>query len=239
MFEYKQFYRRKLPHIHSPGSTLFLTFRLFGSVPKAVLRRWKAERKMINATVERLAERLENDPSNLGISGEDQLKEFNRRWFKQFEEILHKGASGPIWLKNPTIAEIVADSLHYLNDKSYILHAFCIMSNHVHAVFTPFLNERSLRETRESGRVGFISDDPTLAAIMQSLKGYTAREANKILCRSGSFWAAESYDHTVRNDAEFERIVKYVLNNPVKAGLVNDWQEWPYCWAAKGLGNFQ
>ncbi len=46
-YEYKQFYRRKLPHIHSPGSTLFVTFRLAGSIPKKVLQQWLAEKSLL------------------------------------------------------------------------------------------------------------------------------------------------------------------------------------------------
>ncbi len=43
-----------------------------------------------------------------------------------------------------------------------------------------------------------------------------------------AFWQHESYDHVVRNEREYERILAYIVNNPVKAGLVSDWQEWPY-----------
>jgi len=63
---------------------------------------------------------------------------------------------------------------------------------------------------------------------MKSLKGFTAREANKALHRQGAFWETESYDHWVRDDAELDRIVTYVLNNPVKAGFVRHWQDWPH-----------
>jgi REP element-mobilizing transposase RayT len=65
---------------------------------------------------------------------------------------------------------------------------------------------------------------------MQSLKGYTAREANKVLGRRGQFWDPESYDHEVRNGGEFRRIREYILNNPVKAGLVQDWRDWRWSW---------
>ena len=57
---------------------------------------------------------------------------------------------------------------------------------------------------------------------MQSLTGYTAWKANRLLGRSGAFWHHESYDHAVRNVSEWQRIITYVLNNPVKAGLVDD-----------------
>ena len=56
---------------------------------------------------------------------------------------------------------------------------------------------------------------------MKSLKGASAREANRILSRTGeAFWQAESYDHWVRDETEWNRIANYIEENPVKAGLV-------------------
>lgn len=71
----------------------------------------------------------------------------------------------------------------------------------------------------------------SLAVVLHSLKRHTAREANRVLGCSGPFWQHESFDHYGRDEREWARIVAYVLNNPVEAGLVKDWMEWPwsYC----------
>jgi REP element-mobilizing transposase RayT len=74
------------------------------------------------------------------------------------------------------------------------------------------------------------SDDAPLDVILHSLKSWTASEANTLLNRTGQFWQHESYDHVVRSGEEFDRIVNYVLQNPVKAGLVTNWQEWRWNW---------
>jgi len=82
----------------------------------------------------------------------------------------------------------------------YDLHSYVVMANHVHLLITP--------------RV----DVPRL---MQSLKRFTAREANRILGLTGHrFWQEENYDRLVRDDKEFLRIVDYIEMNPVHAGLV-------------------
>ena len=146
----------------------------------------------------------------------------------KFEDILHKAECGPTWLKEERIARIVADSLHERDGKVYRLDAYSIMSNHVHAVFSPFLSERDLREILLPEGLRFVSRTPPLDVIMKSLKGYTAWECNRVLQRKGTFWQAESYDHVVRDGGEFQRIVNYVLNNPVKAGLVKDWRDWKW-----------
>ena len=88
------------------------------------------------------------------------------------------------------------------------------MPNHVHAVFAP--------NNDEAGR------PLALQAIMKSLKRYTSGQANDVLGRQGQFWQYENYDHVIRNAAEWERVITYVLNNPVKAGLVETWEQWPW-----------
>jgi putative transposase len=64
--------------------------------------------------------------------------------------------------------------------------------------------------------------------ILQNLKAFTAREANKNLNRSGAFWQKESYDHIVRNYEELNRIINYVVMNPVKAELVDNREKWKW-----------
>ncbi len=81
----------------------------------------------------------------------------------------------------------------------YELGPFVIMPNHVHTLILPKME---------------------VARLMQSLKGYTAREANRLLNRAGQpFWQKESYDHWVRDGDEFLRIAAYIERNPVRAGL--------------------
>ena len=218
-YDYKGFYRRKLPHLHTPGSTLFVTYRLANSIPRDVVDRWKAEKKLLADECRRLRD------ANLI---EHQKLEFHRRWFGKFEQLLHE-ERGPLWLKEPSIAQIVADSLHHLNGDVYDLHAYSIMANHAHTLFTPFLNQQSLTAITDP-ILRYESTEPTLSKIMQSLKGYTAYKANKLLGRSGQFWDAESFDHEVRNGFQFRRIESYILNNPVKAGLVKDWRDWKWSW---------
>jgi putative transposase len=229
-YEYKQFYRRKLPHLHSPGSTLFVTFRLAGTVPKKVIAEWQQMKVWLEHEVERVGKLAKTEPEEINRKQRERLMEFHRQWFRKFEDILHREETGPVWLKNPQAADAVAESLHFRNGKSYDLKAFCIMSNHVHVVFTPFVTEETLTEIANSAAVRYESSEKTLGPIMQSLKGFSARQVNKLLDRTGQFWDEESYDHQVRNEEELGRIVRYVLNNPVKARLVKDWHDWKWAW---------
>lgn len=131
----------------------------------------------------------------------------------KYDNFLDKFSGGADWLKAPAIAKVIADSLLYRDGKEFDLHAYTIMPNHVHCVFVPMnLNGTPIPLTK----------------IMHGLKRYSAVRANKLLGRSGEFWAREHYDHVIRNEESWQRVIAYVLNNPVKAGLSTTWDEWPW-----------
>ncbi|MGQ0763145.1 MAG: transposase [Acidobacteriota bacterium] len=222
--DYKQFSRRHRPHIH-PDAILFVTYRLAGSVSKAVVSQYKAQKEWLESEVRR----LEQNGDKLKLV--EQVEQFQRDWFLKFEAILDKAEHGPMWMQNACVTEKVGQSLHRLDGDAYRLDAFSVMSNHVHVLFKALLSERELREvTDQTGHLAFASEHPSLSRIMHLLKGRSARECNLILGRSGSFWEHESFDHVVRS-GKFQKTLRYILNNPVKAGLVNDWRKWPgnYC----------
>lgn len=138
----------------------------------------------------------------------------SRRWFGKWDKFLDKACAGPTHLANPPIADILAESIQYRDGKVYDLESFCIMPNHGHLVFKPLESA--------DGKIY------SLSTIMHSLKRHTARQANLILGQEGAFWQHENYDHFVRDDEELGRIIKYVLHNPVKAGLTDDWTNWKW-----------
>jgi REP element-mobilizing transposase RayT len=221
---------------------LFVTFRLDGSIPQPVLEQWRIEKKRLEMTLLRLAatapEGTIPDPREVA----EMKLEFHRGWFKKFEAVLDGAATGPLWLREERIADIVDEALRNRDGNIYRLDAFCVMPNHVHAVFAPFLTEEQARELadktikRKRGALNKFSPDDAddkkvevaLASIMQSLKGWTARCCNLALGRRGEFWQHESFDRVIRNHAEWERVVNYVVNNPVKAGFVENWQDWKW-----------
>jgi len=99
-------------------------------------------------------------------------------------------------------AAIVEEALWFGYGERYILDAYVVMPDHVHLLLTPLHSWK-------------------LSKILQGIKGYTSREINKILNRKGSFWQDESFDHLIRNEADWLDKFKYIHNNPVNAGLVD------------------
>ena len=228
-FEYKEFYRRNRPHIHPPDSTLFVTFRLAGSIPKTVVNRYRFEKAMRQKEVDLIEAKGQKEIAD------ERIIEFHRNWFLKFDEILDRAASGPMWLGDPKIREIVYRKLIDGDGLKYRLDAFSLMSNHAHIVFKPNLGDRNLTEKKTSDGIKFVSSEETLPKIMQSIKGATARECNIYLGRKGAFWETESFDHVVRDDNGFARAIRYTLKNPVKARLVSNWRDWPGNYVAPRL----
>ncbi len=104
---------------------------------------------------------------------------------------------GPRYLRQPEIARVVVGSIHKGVDLGhYKLGAWVVMANHVHLLIEPAVAPERL---------------------MRSLKGTTAREANRLLGRTGEpFWQKESYDHWVRNGDEFCKIKRDIENKSGK-----------------------
>lgn len=161
--------------------------------------------EQLRAEVELARQRFEAVPA--------QLYAAQKRYFGRFDAQLNKGEYGPTHLRQPAIAALVAESLRYFDGSGYDLRCYCLMPNHVHVV------------------VRVLEEAPPLVRTLQRLKSYTATQANQLLGRTGAFWQAESYDHVVRN-GELERVLAYVVENPVKAGLVEEWEQWLYTYLA-------
>ncbi len=135
--------------------------------------------------------------------------------FVAFDRALDSGCIGPMWMKDAAVAKLVSDALRYGETERglYRMLASVVMSNHVHLLI----------ETIEP-----------LQKITRFLKGYTARCANLVLGRTGRvFWQDESFDHWVRSSSEENRIIQYIENNPVTAGLVDKPEDWAWSSAAR------
>jgi len=115
--DHQVFYKRNLPHFQPPGATLFVTFRLAGSLPTRVVRGLQREYNYMEdkfTNLEDLAER------------EDKLYEEQHRYFGKLDNALDRSLNGPFWLNEPRIAELVSESLHYRDGKVFAMDAFAL-----------------------------------------------------------------------------------------------------------------
>jgi REP element-mobilizing transposase RayT len=170
--------RGYLPHRDEPGLTQFITFRLADSFPQELRHEWEG------------LLRIEDD----------------RERRTQLEAWLDLGR-GECCLREPRVAEMVANALLKADGRDCHMHAWVIMPNHVHLLFM---------ETKMP-----------LGSILKRWKGATGRAANKILGRTGRpFWQPDYWDTYMRNEDHQRNAIRYIRNNPLKAGLTKSWREW-------------
>jgi REP-associated tyrosine transposase len=101
------------------------------------------------------------------------------------------------------------------NGVKFDLHAVVVMPDHVHLVLTARSD----------------SDGPfSIPEIMQAIKSTSAHRTNKVLGRSGPVWQEESFDHVPRSSEKLESQILYIINNPVRAGLVRTPEDYPWLW---------
>ncbi len=135
--------------------------------------------------------------------------ELQRRYFLTAEKYLDRG-DGFCPFRNSSCCRIVIEAMKGLRDYGWRLRHYVIMPNHVHAL------------------VDTTADATSMKVVWQRWKGRTARRCNEALERRGTFWQKEWFDRWVRDEAEMLKTVEYIRNNPVKAGLVKDWQNFPW-----------
>lgn len=199
-------YQRNLPHFHIPERDYTLVYTLAGSLPS------KAIDQLTDSFI---TKKLAVDilpGTELTIKDKRRLQQLENDYAARFDQYLHQVKNGPTYLQQPEIAQIIIDSIYFVENvlRYWTVWSYCIMPNHVHL-------ECSLKENA-----------PSLELIMKSHKNFTALESNRVLKREGAFWRHETFDRLIRNEEDFTRRVWYTIMNPVVAGLIKRWQDWPF-----------
>ncbi len=167
-----------LPHWQQGNVYVFVTWRLGDSLPQTKLDQWKEEKDV-------------------------WLKRHPRPWDIGTAIRFHKRFSrriGSCVLKDPALANMVADAFRHFDGERYELVSFVVMPNHVHVLFCP------------------LGSHP-IPKIVKSWKWFTARKINRKIGTSGRFWQEDYWDRLIRHPLHFSRCVEYIRDNPTKAGL--------------------
>jgi len=208
MVETIRFCRGNLPHWLVADRTYFVTMRLNGTLPRSVVEGLRSERDALH---------------DAGCQDEEAWLALTRRQFLRIDAILDAvPEAGKDWLTQDGIPQAVLASVEWLKTEgNWSIHAATVMSTHLHVVLS-----------NRAGRSGALLED------LEKFKRFTGRAANRILNRTGRFWAREEFDHWCRTPDKVAAAVRYVRENPVKAGLVERWQDWPWTvgdWDADGM----
>jgi REP-associated tyrosine transposase len=111
---------------------------------------------------------------------------------------------------------MVFDHCLFENGRKVHMHAFVVMPDHVHLLFTPLESDKG--------------EAYSLAEIMQGIKGASSHSVNKLLGRSGQLWEAESFDRIIRSEDDFEYRFIYIVGNPIAAGLARGPDDYRWAW---------
>lgn len=111
--------------------------------------------------------------------------------------------------------DLALEACIHAHEKKCILQVAIIMPDHVHLIFTPLI-----------GELGLFS----ISQIMHGIKSESAHRINKALGRRGKVWQDESFDHVLRGDESLASKVAYILENPVRASLVKNSDEYRWLW---------
>lgn len=108
-------------------------------------------------------------------------------------------------LTHPHIAEAIGKSiLFYQGASKWWIHLFLLMPDHLH------------------GLISFGSNG-SMSRIVTNWKRYLATQC-------GIQWQRDFFDHRIRNSASLTEKWDYIRNNPVRAGLAQTPEDWPYQW---------
>jgi putative DNA methylase len=133
-------------------------------------------------------------------------RERARELYRRVEHWLDAG-HGQCWLRDPRIATLVEEALLHFDGQRYRMLAWVVMPNHIHVPL----------ETMDGWPLG---------DVVYSWKSWTAKEANKVLQRSGQMWARECFDRYIRDGDHYADVLRYIEENPVKAGLCARAEDW-------------
>ncbi len=233
----KEHYKHLLPHFQQPGQACFVTWSLKDAIPKKALKRYSQQLEILKSQFPMGA--ADSDPlfknnresefvtpkNAIWKSHHPEIKkEYNalrKKYIKAYNDLLDAERNPKIDLSKPENTEVIINTLKYWEGKKLNNFAYCVMPNHVHWVFELF-------EKDEKGEPVYLQD------ILYSVKRFSATQINKLEKRAGSLWQKESFDTTIRDEKHLYYATEYTLNNPVNAGFIKDWKDWP----GTGVANF-
>jgi len=176
--------RGYLPHYDGASIPQFITLKLADAIPLKVIDRWKKELEHLDSKEEQILMQ------------------------RRIDAYLDQGY-GSCYLKDPTIAAMVEESLLARDGIDYKLSVWVVMPNHTHSLLRRF-------------------EDKKIEDIIEAHKGYSAHKANEYLDRSGQFWMKDYFDRFIRNEEHYWNTVRYIENNPVTARLCKEPSDWRF-----------
>ena len=180
-------HRNRLPHWQQEHATYFVTWHLADSLPREILERWDDARDAW----------LRLHPPPWTAAQQDEFQRLFRLPVEKWLDELH----GECVLRAPAAAAIVAETLGHFDQVQYRHHAWIVMPNHVHVLFS-------------------LEPGHALEKVLKAWKGVSARRINTASNRTGStLWQKDYFDRLIRDREHFWNVARYIRRNPGRANL--------------------
>jgi REP element-mobilizing transposase RayT len=121
------------------------------------------------------------------------------------------------WVLPESARSIVLDCCLHDDGSKIDLQVAVVMPDHVHLIFTPLIDRKEMAAW-------------SLAEITDGIKGASAHKINHALQHAGRVWQPESFDHILRSSESLDQKIQYLMENPVRQGLVRRWVDYPWIW---------
>ncbi|MGB3801818.1 MAG: hypothetical protein WA952_18515 [Lewinella sp.] len=204
-----------------PSSPVHITYRLYGSIPNLPMQKLHESHRLALVALNR---EFPHDLRSRDHEARVKHLELNEhqaiRFYLDYDNLLDRATCGPTLLNTPAAKRIILDSWHFIAEQRRLkVYAISVMSNHVHIILAS-------------------RDDHSSCLLKETLrdhKRFTGNLLNRLHKTPGRrVWAEKEYDRVIRR-GKFERVLWYVLNNPVKAGITDDAIGWFGNWWAPEL----
>jgi putative transposase len=129
------------------------------------------------------------------------------------------------WILPDRCRTIVLDCCVHDHGIKLDVEVVVVMPDHVHMIFTALVNAQK-------------KEIYPLAEIMDAIKGVSAHKINRILGRNGRVWQAESFDRVLRTSESLDQKVEYLMENPIRNGLVAECKDYPWLWRKPAMNPY-
>ncbi len=195
------FWNGHLPHWQVENGRYFVTIQLRGAVPQVARERMES---LIEKSMKTIRE-IDNDEADRHLLLSRAIFREMERWLDRAPSVTH--------FRNTDLCEMMIESIEHRQQRGvWEMFSFAIMRSHIH-LFFDFNNQKSLKNE------------------LEEFKRWTGHQATRINTQwdGKRFWQSEWFDHWSRSDEEDVKIIRYIRNNPVKAGLAGHVGIYPFC----------